>query len=607
MNGHRTADTFRMAGDNPECNTSACPATWRYDERDRLTHHYPGHGEATSTYKLDAVGNVLTSTEGGTTRTFTYTGSQLDTESVGGIHVADYFHDDFGRLTCVTTPSGTADSCKGTPDASKVLARHVYDKLDRMVGTRVYSGGSSWDRLGTYGYDALDRVVRHGELHPGDANDRSTAFSHVGLSDQVSSEKVTPKTTGATTTRSYAYDATERRVGMADSASGKSYTYGYDPHGSVSLLLEEDGEVKATYGYTPYGKADTTLTKGDTDPANPTNPYRYTGRRIDPVSGTLDMGARRFSPEAMHFLTQDVLSGALGDLSLTSDALTQNRYALAGGNPVSFVEWDGHLPTEADGTRIVGSGTGPNKDAEERNGDQGDDRPVAGLVFGIGSRGGEPARGPLVSALRKQGYRVKVFDWCFADKGTLGDYSCAANPRFDPQRLAPALRDWAHQQGVDVLVGQSKGGVLIYAMLGRIGLGSVPAKDRPDDAPKPLPPLPDLDRAVSINSPLTQTFAIDAGHDIWDQVVTQVGLHGLSKRQKGTDLASVWNSHDVVGSPPPLGVRDVRYSRGSFVGGICGHLLPFGCGEHSEPWHNPCVAGPIAHLSATGDWPGVSC
>jgi len=24
------------------------------------------------------------------------------------------------------------------------------------------------------------------------------------------------------------------------------------------------------------------------------------------------------------------------------DPLTQNRYALAGGNPISYVEWDGH-------------------------------------------------------------------------------------------------------------------------------------------------------------------------------------------------------------------------------------------------------------------------
>jgi hypothetical protein len=35
--------------------------------------------------------------------------------------------------------------------------------------------------------------------------------------------------------------------------------------------------------------------------------------------------------------------GALDDLSLTLDPLTQNRYALTGANPVSFVEIDGHF------------------------------------------------------------------------------------------------------------------------------------------------------------------------------------------------------------------------------------------------------------------------
>lgn len=46
----------------------------------------------------------------------------------------------------------------------------------------------------------------------------------------------------------------------------------------------------------------------------------------------------------MRFLQQDVLFSALGDLALTADPLTSNRFALAGGNPVSFVEWDGHMP-----------------------------------------------------------------------------------------------------------------------------------------------------------------------------------------------------------------------------------------------------------------------
>ena len=35
--------------------------------------------------------------------------------------------------------------------------------------------------------------------------------------------------------------------------------------------------------------------------------------------------------------------GALGDLALALDPLAQGRYTLAGGNPVSFMDWDGHI------------------------------------------------------------------------------------------------------------------------------------------------------------------------------------------------------------------------------------------------------------------------
>jgi RHS repeat-associated protein len=67
------------------------------------------------------------------------------------------------------------------------------------------------------------------------------------------------------------------------------------------------------------------------------------------------MGARRFGPDTGRFLQQDQLEGALGDLGLAADPLTQNRYALAGGNPVSYVEWDGHIPTPDNPVSASGS------------------------------------------------------------------------------------------------------------------------------------------------------------------------------------------------------------------------------------------------------------
>ena len=58
--------------------------------------------------------------------------------------------------------------------------------------------------------------------------------------------------------------------------------------------------------------------------------------------GTLDMGARRFGPDVGRFLQRDEYASAVSDLGLPMDPLTQNRYALAGANPISFIETGGH-------------------------------------------------------------------------------------------------------------------------------------------------------------------------------------------------------------------------------------------------------------------------
>jgi hypothetical protein len=54
------------------------------------------------------------------------------------------------------------------------------------------------------------------------------------------------------------------------------------------------------------------------------------------------MGARFFSPDYGSYVQEDYLRDALGDVDLANDPLTGTRYGLAGGNPINFVETDGH-------------------------------------------------------------------------------------------------------------------------------------------------------------------------------------------------------------------------------------------------------------------------
>ncbi|HVM19676.1 MAG TPA: RHS repeat-associated core domain-containing protein, partial [Egibacteraceae bacterium] len=371
MNGHRVTDTFLRKGPGvTSCASSTCTARYEYDARDRLTKETPGHGPYT-TYKLDAAGNVEleeTFTAAGAktkSTTMTYAGNQLQTVKTGSDTPQRHHYDLQGRLECVVLepqPS-TRDICATATNGSlnpRMLAHYRYDYLDRMIRFRSFrSDGVNAPRNdddSRYVYDALDRVDTQREQHwdPAGAltSARTTAYSYLGLTSMVSTETHTQgvaQTPGAEIrTRSYGYDAFGHRVSMTDDPAGpeapKDYTYGYDVHGSVSQLVADAGTVSAAYGYKAYGAADPALSGGDTSTDDPVNPYRYTAKRLDSGSGQLDMGARRFTPDTGRFVQRDQYHDALGDLRLGTDPLTGNRYALAAGNPLSFVEADGHAP-----------------------------------------------------------------------------------------------------------------------------------------------------------------------------------------------------------------------------------------------------------------------
>ena len=352
VNGNRTKDVFSLrpaTGTTSPCFPATCTATYTYDPRNRLVSTNDGHGRTTG-YTVDGAGNILTeAVNGATTKTYTYTGNQLQ-QVTGGGATSKYWYDTIGRLSCVTTAAGSAADCAPPQQpASTLLADYSYDYLDRLSTFRAFTGGTQTDS-GEYTHDALDRVITQTETHPAfPTTPRTTTFSYFGLTAQQTRE-VQTNSTGTLAAKDYSYDPAGRRLTMTNTPfvggvaqAPTTYTYGYDTHGSTSQLLDPNGATKASYGYRAYGDADTDLTKGDTDAVNPFNPFRYSAKRTDTGSKTIDMGARRFGPDIGRFLNQDVFHGALANLGLSTDPLTNNRYALAAGNPISYIEWDGHL------------------------------------------------------------------------------------------------------------------------------------------------------------------------------------------------------------------------------------------------------------------------
>jgi RHS repeat-associated protein len=344
-------------------------ATYSYDPQDRLINNDDGHGDVTS-YTLDGPGNIhqqtTTSPSGTTTVNNTYDPNDVNhlQKSVTPSGTFLYWYDDLGRQQCVTDANGSQANCgpsENTTASTDLLSDDRYDYLDRLTTYRAFSGGNQTD-LATYVYDAQNRQVQETEQHPAFNGDTHvTTFSYLGTSNLDVEEQQTSKNSGSTlSVKDFTYDVNGHRLAMTCNpcANGQggptTYTYGYDTHGSVSQLVDPNGNTTASYGYTPYGQSDSTLSQGDTDKTTPLNPFRYSGKRLDTGSGTLDMGVRRFGPDTSRFLTPDFFFGSLSNLGLSTDLITGNRYDLAGGNPISFSEWDGHVALDD-----AGSGGGP--------------------------------------------------------------------------------------------------------------------------------------------------------------------------------------------------------------------------------------------------------
>jgi RHS repeat-associated protein len=392
VNGHRTKDVFKIEGPKTDapCRTAVCTTTYQYDARERLLEEKTDRdvgSDPTIKYELDAAGNVITEEHLGVkspwTEKATFAGDQLETRTFSGSQTGSfkYFYDGAGNMNCVTTSAGTKDICTppaGTTPSKELVAAYAYDTDDRLVSHRAFgldaNGQVEKTKDAEYVYDGFDRPVEQTENHKGFAEPRVTLFKYVGLRDDVSEEEQRKSTADGALdeTKSYTYDAFGQRIAMTNTKGSetKDLTFGLNAHGSISLLLNDAGKAQAAYGYSAYGESDKDAYGADesyitterdpfdtsnSDPSlqrdvkedSPLNPYRYSGKRLDTGSGTLDMGARRFGPDTAQFLQEDVYQDALADLSLSTDPLTQNRYGLAGGNPVNFVEVDGHEPASS--------------------------------------------------------------------------------------------------------------------------------------------------------------------------------------------------------------------------------------------------------------------
>ncbi|MFJ8359753.1 DNRLRE domain-containing protein [Streptomyces sp. NPDC093984] len=330
-NGNKAQDVAKKMNADDHAAYLSSTTDYTYDPADRLAKAVKsGNGAGTETYVHDDNANVISQTVKGTTTTYNYDRNRLLTATTSGA-TANYNYDPLGRQESVTS-------------GGKIIERSVYDGFDHVIESQKMDSTGAMKST-TYTFDPFDRTASK------TADGKTTDFEYLGLSNEVLDEKV-----AGTLTKSYQYSPWGERLSQitynSDGTTEDGY-YGYNGHTDVETLTDKYGDTKATYGYTAYGKDDESEFTGVDKPSatDPTkeayNPYRFNAKRWDAQSGTYDMGFRDYNPGLNRFTTRDLYSGALADMDLGTDPYTSNRYAFAGGNPISGIEVDGHTSVDA--------------------------------------------------------------------------------------------------------------------------------------------------------------------------------------------------------------------------------------------------------------------
>ncbi len=117
---------------------------------------------------------------------------------------------------------------------------------------------------------------------------------------------------------------------ISQERNGKTYTYLYDGHGSVTALSDESGKITDTYSYDAFGNL--LKSKGRT-----ANNYRYCGEQFDSTTGLYYLRARYMDTNTGRFISQDSYAGS------TYDPASLHKYLYANSNPVMYTDPSGYM------------------------------------------------------------------------------------------------------------------------------------------------------------------------------------------------------------------------------------------------------------------------
>ena len=338
--------TFDDANQRATEDTPGWDRDYHYDDKLQLTSANTSAGANDSyAYTYDPIGNRLSATlsapgtllqpSGAQAVTTGYTPGSLNTYAAIRIPAGSSsplvptYDDNGNQLTAPALPYSSAPSG----------LTYTYDDENRLLTAAT---ATNWER---YIYDGIGRrVERIRYVGLGTTVESSTRYVYDG-------SRVVEELSGTTNSVLRGYvrgldisDTWEGAGGIGGllaflRPSGGTYAasaYFHDANGNVTALLDASGSVEASYRYTPFGES--LLDPGSGTVAS-ANPYRFSAKECDSLTGNYYYGYRYYNPATGRWLNRDPLGEAGG----------MNLYAAFYNDGVNKLDPDGRNPAVAVG------------------------------------------------------------------------------------------------------------------------------------------------------------------------------------------------------------------------------------------------------------------
>ncbi len=293
-------------------------------------------------YGYDDVGNIVSISGGGESRSYTYDAQgQMLTETIGDTTYT-YSYDTAGNILSISDGSETISYIYGDADWKDLLTQYG----DLSITYDDVGNPTNWRGIDSLTWESGKRLMA-ATIEEGPTISYTYDMDGLRLSKTVGStehkyvwqgSRLISETYG-TKALEFFYDESGVPYAFyfADSADATNdgyYYYVTNLQGDVIGILDADGNTVGSYSYNAWG-APISVTDSDESGLVNINPLRYRGYYYDSESGLYYLQSRYYDPEVCRFINADEYA------STGQGFIGCNMFAYCNNNPVNYVDSEG--------------------------------------------------------------------------------------------------------------------------------------------------------------------------------------------------------------------------------------------------------------------------